>query len=480
MSEGDKRLQESRLRSFETKKQTKKWLDENLESSSNEVVEVNKPGLGGKIKHCLKRCKFNREDESKGDMIECSLCKNWFHLNCVKIGQEGEKQEGQSKDTKSRDTKSAQERGQYEDEAGTNVENPITFVEDTVLIDDEAEKNDDGHDVGTVDNVDGEGDDADGDGGEENEEIEGLWFCELCSLIPSQVSDLVSKFTGFQKEIKAMISLLEDMKKSQNSENSKETHGNANPPVKNNATAPVEKESKTIEFDTSRCIVEENIHLKRQNKELKERLDFTERLLDQIDRDQDEKRKLEKTVEATANWTMERKPSKKKNVSVQSNIISTKNRFDFLESEAEESDEGDESQTEFWPNPYEKSRPWKKPIIRFKRKENHTNADSKRGNHNHSHESKVKDSPNRGKTVIIGDPQLHRIEEKELSNRYVKTLVRSKGGLKIEDVDNKYQSILEEDVQEVIFHVGVNNVQNDNEQTILRKYQEMGESVQIE
>ena len=33
----------------------------------------------------------------------------------------------------------------------------------------------------------------------------------------------------------------------------------------------------------------------------------------------------------------------------------------------------------------------------------------------------------------------------------------------MEDVDNKYQSILEEDVQEVIFHVAVNNVQNDNE-----------------
>ena len=69
---------------------------------------------------------------------------------------------------------------------------------------------------------------------------------------------------------------------------------------------------------------------------------------------------------------------------------------------------------------------------------------------------------------------MHRIEETELSNRYVKTLVRDKGGLKIEDVANKCQSILEEDVQEVIFHVGgVNNIQNDNEQTILRKYQEL-------
>ena len=51
------------------------------------------------------------------------------------------------------------------------------------------------------------------------------------------------------------------------------------PPVKNNATAPVEKENETIEFDTSRRIVEENIHLKRQNKELKERLDFTRTII---------------------------------------------------------------------------------------------------------------------------------------------------------------------------------------------------------
>ena len=109
------------------------------------------------------------------------------------------------------------------------------------------------------------------------------------------------------------------MKKSQNSENSKETHDYANSPVKNNTTMPVEKESETIEFHTSRHIVKENIHLKRQNKELKERLDFTKRLLhvDQILRDQEEKRKLEKTVDATANWTMDRNPSKKKNVSVQ-------------------------------------------------------------------------------------------------------------------------------------------------------------------
>ena len=93
------------------------------------------------------------------------------------------------------------------------------------------------------------------------------WFCELCSLIilsQVHVSDLASKFGRHDEEN------LVDMMKSQNSENSKETHGYANSPVKNNTTMPVEKESETIEFDTRRhiIIVEENIHLKRQNKEL--------------------------------------------------------------------------------------------------------------------------------------------------------------------------------------------------------------------
>ena len=127
-------FQKADFRSFRNKKGAKRWLDEDLESSSNEVVQVSKPALGAKIKHCLKRSKFNREDESKGDVIGCSLFKKWFHLDCLKIGQEREKQEGQLKDTKSRDTKSAQESSQSEDKAGTNIENPITLVEDTVLI----------------------------------------------------------------------------------------------------------------------------------------------------------------------------------------------------------------------------------------------------------------------------------------------------------------------------------------------------------
>ena len=56
--------------------------------------------------------------------------------------------------------------------------------------------------------------------------------------------------------------------------------------------------------------------------------------------------------------------------------------------------------------------------IQHKKRGNHLKADPKRGNPNHLYESKVKDSPNRGETVIIGHSQLHRIEETEPSNIY--------------------------------------------------------------
>ena len=92
--------------------------------------------------------------------------------------------------------------------------------------------------------------------------------------------------------------------------------------MKNSTTAPVEKKSETIEFDTSRRIVEENIHL--EKKEQRTKITTIGSNPERSRR----KRKLEKTVEATANWTMERKPNKKKNVSMQSNITSTKNCFD--------------------------------------------------------------------------------------------------------------------------------------------------------
>ena len=35
--------------------------------------------------HCETNCKFDCEDEKKGDMIQCCLCSICFHVKCVMV-----------------------------------------------------------------------------------------------------------------------------------------------------------------------------------------------------------------------------------------------------------------------------------------------------------------------------------------------------------------------------------------------------------
>ena len=59
----------------------------------------------------------------------------------------------------------------------------------------------------------------------------------------------------------------------------------------------------------------------------------------------------------------------------------------------------------------------------------------------------------------------------------MKTLVRSEGGLKVENVCNNFHDILHEEPKEIILHVSVNNIEKDKEDEILRKYEELGKSI---
>ena len=81
------------------------------------------------------------------------------------------------------------------------------------------------------------------------------------------------------------------------------------------------------------------------------------------------------------------------------------------------------------------------------------------------------------KVFLLGDSQLHRIDEEKLSSRNVKTLVRSKGGLKVENVCDNFKDILHKEPKEIILHVGVNNIKKDEEDEILRNYEELGKSI---
>ena len=82
----------------------------------------------------------------------------------------------------------------------------------------------------------------------------------------------------------------------------------------------------------------------------------------------------------------------------------------------------------------------------------------------------------RSKILIIGYSQLHHNEESCLSGKNIKALVRSDGGLKVEQVTNRYGELLNEDFNEIIIHVGVNNTEHESEESIMSKFRTLSES----
>ena len=79
--------------------------------------------------------------------------------------------------------------------------------------------------------------------------------------------------------------------------------------------------------------------------------------------------------------------------------------------------------------------------------------------------------------MILGDSQLHYIEKNKLSSKTSKILVRSKGGLKVNEVIYTFGDILNEEADVFIFHVGVNSVEKESEEKILHKFLKLGESI---
>ena len=80
-------------------------------------------------------------------------------------------------------------------------------------------------------------------------------------------------------------------------------------------------------------------------------------------------------------------------------------------------------------------------------------------------------------SLLVNDSQLHHIEESRLSGKNIKALVKSKGGLKVEQVTNRYEQLLNEDFDEIIIHVGVNNTEHESEESIMNKFRTLNECI---
>ena len=80
----------ARFKAFDTKREVQDWLKIECNNSTDEAIESagtrkTKPRPSKKGEHCKMDCKFDGEDEKKGDMIQCCLCNIWFHVGCIMV-----------------------------------------------------------------------------------------------------------------------------------------------------------------------------------------------------------------------------------------------------------------------------------------------------------------------------------------------------------------------------------------------------------
>ena len=217
------------------------------------------------------------------------------------------------------------------------------------------------------------------------------------------------------------------------------------------------------DLKTKHLIIAENIALKRENSHLKDRLSIMERVLDQILRDHENKRK--ETDEER--WKQPVKKMKVRKFDRHSKELTTQNRYEIISDESEDENSSCDEDPEVIE--YRKDLTQRKQRSRGKNRNDNSNDKTKR-----PPKPKKTQQEGRDKVIVVGDSQLHNIEAEKLSSKDVKVLVRSKGRLKIEQVTGKFRDLIKEDPNEVIIHVGVNNCERDEVDDIVTKYKDIG------
>ena len=84
-----------------------------------------------------------------------------------------------------------------------------------------------------------------------------------------------------------------------------------------------------------------------------------------------------------------------------------------------------------------------------------------------------KSTMNAKRILIIGDSQLYGIDQSKMSRTHA-IKVKAQGGLKIEGLDDLLQQEMQQEIQhgpdEVIVHVGVNNLESSTDDEILSSF----------
>ena len=190
-------------------------------------------------------CKCDGRDEEYRDMIECCSCKKWYHQDCVGINtkiQNGDiNVEYEDKDDENAGTDGSQSKkagaveamGEDASETYTDIDGieGVSEVEDDIL----------------------------------------YWFCLTCTSMPKQIIELMKRFSHFKKDLRIVKKTLEDINAK---EKTSEPHPEkpTPPEIKTQDSCHSKPRETNSEKEINHVFLEENILLKKENRELKERL----------------------------------------------------------------------------------------------------------------------------------------------------------------------------------------------------------------
>ena len=196
-------------------------------------------------------------------------------------------------------------------------------------------------------------------------------------------------------------------------------------------------------------IVKENFNLKRENKELNDRITILNRVIEEV---LDQQQKAKETP-----WEQ---VHKKGNIFNQSHMnrntventgwtsIDT-NRYDVF------------SEGNF--------------LHHDEREPKRTNAGNKQKQETYSRDRRQSQDIKSGKRkriLIVSDSQLHGIDQTRMSSKN-DIKVRSQGGLKVQRLFDILDEEIKHNPEKVIVHVGVNNMENDNVEELIENFNEI-------
>ena len=227
-----------------------------------------------------------------------------------------------------------------------------------------------------------------------------------------------------------------------------------------------EKTNKPSTRDSStQSSVKEDIELQKENKELKERICILDRVIEEV-LDHQQKRSVEENP-----WETRKKATLKRRLpDYQSTFSShTTNRFQYLSDMETDAD----VEPDFIPLNPRRTR----------------NTQPQRGSRNQGNYEKSRHYLNQGKKtsqkqikgrtrkriLIIGDSKLHAIDGNKMSRTH-DVKARIQGGLKPEQLENLLRQEIKYNPDEVIAHVGVNNIEFESEKDILVKFANISDS----